>query len=146
MFPIQIQLETWSFKLSWFIMKWIATFRLSTIWGKCTLSIGTHHNDLTLFFRKSHTQVTMFNNLWQTIMEKNMKKNVYTYNWITWLDDRNYHNTVNQLYFNRIFKNPINLHLLSPKPTDTNKYLRQERFILTNCTGILQSLFIVLHG
>ena len=38
--------------------------------------------------------------------EKNLKKNgyVYMYNYITLLYSRNYHNIVNQLYFNRTLK------------------------------------------
>ena len=45
-------------------------------------------------------------------MEKNMKKKVYVFmdNWITWLYSRNEHNTVNQLYFNKInLKNQLSV-------------------------------------
>ena len=43
------------------------------------------------------------NILWWSLREKNLKKNgcVYMYNWITLLFSRNYHNIVNQLYFNK---------------------------------------------
>ena len=37
------------------------------------------------------------------MMEKNMKKNIYAYNWATLLYSRNQHNILNQLYFNNIF-------------------------------------------
>lgn len=36
-------------------------------------------------------------------MERNVKKNVYIYTCITLLYSRNYHNTVTQLYFNKIY-------------------------------------------
>ena len=38
--------------------------------------------------------------------EKNLKKNgyVYMYNWIILLNSRNFHNIVNQLYFNKTLK------------------------------------------
>ena len=45
-------------------------------------------------------QGIIFNILWQTIMEKNKKKNMY--NWITLLYRRTQH--CNQLYFNKIEK------------------------------------------
>ena len=40
------------------------------------------------------------------LKEKNLKKNgcVYVYNWITLLYSRNYHNIVNQLYFNKTLR------------------------------------------
>ena len=34
-------------------------------------------------------------------MEKNMKKNVYVYNWVAVLYSRNQHNIVNQVFFNK---------------------------------------------
>ena len=39
--------------------------------------------------------------------EKDLKENgwVYMYNWITSLYSRNYHNIINQLYFNKTLKN-----------------------------------------
>ena len=39
--------------------------------------------------------------------EKNVKENgsEYIYNWISLLHSRNYHNLVNQLYFNNLKKN-----------------------------------------
>ena len=48
-------------------------------------------------------QGTIFNILWQKIMEKNMKKNINMYNWVTLLYIKNQHNIVNQLYLNKIF-------------------------------------------
>ena len=39
-----------------------------------------------------------------TMMENNIKKNIYIYKWITLLYSRNWHNTVNQLYLNTNFK------------------------------------------
>ena len=40
------------------------------------------------------------------------KKNVYTYmhDWVTMLYSKNWHNPVNQLYFNKNQKNPKKLH------------------------------------
>ena len=48
-------------------------------------------------------------------MEKNMKKNIYMYNWITLLYSRNYHNIVSQLYFKKMnfLKNGIYEHLVT---------------------------------
>ena len=43
-------------------------------------------------------------------MMKDKKKNVYTYmyNWVTSLYSRNWHNTVNQLYFHKKVKKKKN--------------------------------------
>ena len=51
-------------------------------------------------------QGTLPNVLWWSMWGKNLKKNgcMYVYNWITLFYIRNYHNIVNQLYFNKNLK------------------------------------------
>ena len=46
-------------------------------------------------------------------MENNIKNNIYMYNWITLLYNRNW-NIINQLYFNNIFLKRSMLNNLSP--------------------------------
>ena len=60
--------------------------------------------------------------------EKNLKENgcVYMYNQITLLYSRNYHNLVNQLYFNKMLKNDkkrINFFLI---------YCRSQSWVFDN--------------
>ena len=51
-------------------------------------------------------QGTLPSILWSSVWEKNLKKKgfMYMYNWITLLYSSNYHNIVNQLYFNKKLK------------------------------------------
>ena len=76
------------------------------------------------------------------VKKQNLRKNgcVYMHNWITWLYSRNYLNIVNQLYFNKTFKNEKkkkedatkepeqwghkNILCLSPQWSQRDKYLK----------------------
>ena len=57
----------------------------------------------------AHSLYIFFENIFliKVSFQKNLKKNicVYVYNWITLLYNRNYHYVLNQLYFNKTFKN-----------------------------------------
>ena len=53
----------------------------------------------TVQHRKRHS--IFWNRTWWKILCK--KECIYTYDWITMLYSRNWHNTVNQLYSNKIF-------------------------------------------
>ena len=52
---------------------------------------------------------TIFNILWQTIMEKNMSKNIHIRITESLCCTEESNNIVNQLYFNKIFKKYQNL-------------------------------------
>ena len=66
-------------------------------------------------------QGTISNLLGQNMMEDNMRKIMCTYmcvcvyNWVTLLYNRNWHNIVNQLYFNfkKVKKNKNDFHLFT---------------------------------
>ena len=48
------------------------------------LYVGQINNEVLLI-----AQRTVFHTLWETIMEKNMRKNIYMYKWITLMYSRN---------------------------------------------------------
>ena len=48
-------------------------------------------------------------------MEKNVKNNIYIYNWITLLYSRNYDKIVNQLYFIKINFMKVSEEPICPK-------------------------------
>ena len=51
----------------------------------------------------------------KTIMEKNVKKNVYMHNWVIFLYSKNWQNTVKQLYLGK--KKELNLRIFFPNET-----------------------------
>ena len=76
------------------------------------------------------------------MMENNMRKRMYMYKWVILLYSRNWHNIVNQLYFNKRKKKNKNKTKKQIRSLQRHFHVKLQKYLLSSKRGNNFSNFI----